>query len=424
MGNKVETIRKSWRGTRENWEGNPGNNGTDVIQVFQRSGSDLPKYKSVIKSGANATTPLNVTIQDVFIKLGREEQTWVHKTSQPQRRGKTISDRGVLPSNCVAHTDVPGSLFRASVGNAALIGIIKKIRKHQTGEFSGPTFLGELRETLAMIRNPLASLRLKTGLFTNLHQRVLRDKQAKGRRFKPEPWRKVVSDTWLEYSFGAKPLMQDIAAIIDIYSETRTKLFPVGLQRLSYRHTDSYHDQNNASAYVWLYCKVPYTEWRSYRASSQYVVWLDNDLVFRGQDATERLSALSKFDLSEIIPTAWELMPWSFLIDYWTNIGDVLGSTFDFNQNVAFAKVTSVDSCLRFHNPGVATSLDPSAAAVRLIEPWTYASLYKRIVRNSVPILGFPQFATSLPSLGQAVNMAALFSSLSNSNPFRGHTLK
>lgn len=277
-----------------------------------------------------------------------------------------------------------------------------------------------------MIRSPLKALRTKTGLFTDLHMRILRDKQAKGKRFKPDPWNKVLSDTYLEWAYGAAPLMSDVASIIDLYFETKHTGKPSGLKRLSYRYSDKYFDlgaEQIATDYPG--CKYPFKEVTSYQAGTQYVVWVDNDLIFMGEEAAKRVSALARFDLYEVIPTAWELMPWSFLLDYWTNIGDVLGCTFDFNRSVRFVKVTEVTSAVRYHVPS-RSPYSPEANAMKVegFVPWNYTSTYKVVDRRTPAMLGFPQLALSLPNLGQTFNMAALVNSLRSNNPFRGHTLK
>jgi hypothetical protein len=38
----------------------------------------------------------------------------------------------------------------------------------------------------------------------------------------------------------------------------------------------------------------------------------------------ERIVELSGFDLKAFIPTVWEVIPYSFLVDYFVNIGDML----------------------------------------------------------------------------------------------------
>lgn len=425
MGNHSETRRKYLKGTLEQW----GNPPTSVPRQYyfsettSRVANDNPKYKSLIKSGSQATNYMLVTDQRVSYTRPAITAQWV--SNLLDRRGWQIKSDHLdnwAPSSTTLQPSIP---LRTSVQNAALIGIIKKIRKHETSDFSGPTFMGELRETISMIRHPLKSLRLKTGLFTDLHMRVLRDKQAKGKRFKPDSWSKVLSDTWLEYVFGAAPLMQDIAAILALFNDAKDKHFNNGLKRLSFRYTDTdvtsgLSPQNMGWGGTGI--SIPFTIYSHTRASYEIVVWVDNDMIFADQEV-DRLIDFAKFDLSEIVPTAWELMPFSFLVDYFTNIGDVLGCTFNYKRNVRFAKATSYDVGTVFHKPGKPVSIEPDVYKVVSFTPWTYTSQYKRIERLPLTQMGFPHVEVQLPNLGQSFNMAALFLSLQRSNPFRGHTL-
>jgi len=414
-----------WTGYKEQFGASSVKEFLSLNTAFVRSAADNPKYKSVIIAGGNATNIMGITAQDVHIDPGMLAVSWIHPYVNPQYRGKVVKNNFVVPNVCATHTERPGVLFRASVGNAALIGLIKKIRKIETSEFSGPTFLGELRQTISMIRSPLKALRQKTGVLLDLQMRILKDKQSKGGRFKPEPWSRVLASTWLEYVMGAAPLMSDIDAIIDLYFERKNTLGPQkGLKRVSYRFTDKYHDFSQSGSFVYNGAVYPYTEWKLVTASSQYVVWVDMDYIFAGEAAAKRLTAMSKFGLDEIIPTAWELIPWSFLIDYWTNIGDVLGCTFDYQRLVRFGKITEMGTVVRFHNPGKPYINEPGTYALAGSEPWQYTSTYKTLDRRQCDVLGFPQLAVSLPSLRQTFNMAALVTALSKSNPFRGHVLK
>lgn len=426
MGNKKYTTRRYWRGQAGQWNNIPLARSFTSTEVFDRIASDNPKYTSLIKQGADATNDLLVKAQTVSFKHGYMSGQWVDKVWVPERFGKVIETNffdNFVPS---AHTLNPPTLFEASVQNQALIGIIKKIRKFETSDFSGPTFLGELRETVAMIKSPLRSLRTKLGLFTDLQMRILRDKQAKGKRFKPDSWRKVLSDTYLEFVFGAQPLISDIAAIADLYLESKTAAFSNGLKRLSYRYSDvtaSVGDPGYVAGWPGTGFTVPISLVRHSRSSYQYVVWIDQSLIFH-DEGMGFLSDAAKFDLSEVVPTAWELIPWSFLIDYFTNIGDVLGCTFNYNRNVAFSKVTSFNTVTLYHVPGKPRSAEPNVYVVKEFKPWTYTSQYTVVKRSKLSRLGFPQLDVQLPSVGQVTNIAALVSSLSKANPFRGFTLK
>lgn len=430
MGNKSESRKRYWPLFGTDWNGNPTKLSYSSTEAYTRVATDDPMYKTKIRLGVSATNALLTKNQTVYYKPGRMTAQWISRTYSPQLFGKQCGGSVLsLPGSFLPGpiSALPNSGFRSSCHNAALVGIIKKIRTYETSDFAGPTFVGELRETLGMIRSPFKSLRLKTGLFTDLHMRILRDKQAKGKRFKPEHWARVLSDTYLEWVFGAAPLISDIASIADLFLEQKAKAFPdKGYKRLSYRFSDDYNTIDTSAKAATLNVstglKVSFDVVSHFRSSYQYVAWVDNALVFADTSARS-LSSAAKFDFYEIIPTAWELMPWSFLIDYFTNIGDVLGCTFDYSRRTKIVKLTEFNTSTKYHAGFRPYSVEPSVYVPVDFEPWQCTSQYTEVARSAKDELGFPQLDVSLPSLGQASNILALVISLSKSNPFRGHVL-
>jgi hypothetical protein len=55
-------------------------------------------------------------------------------------------------------------------------------------------------------------------------------------------------------------------------------------------------------------------------------------------------SRLLGFDPSSFLPTVWELIPYSFLIDYFTNIGDVIEGWSQLGINLAWCNRTTKKS--------------------------------------------------------------------------------
>lgn len=422
MGAKAKTNRFTIGGVAGQWDTLPVMRTSTWNETAGRTGGDNPKYYSLVKQGLDATNPLTSDFQKVDFSPGVYRATWSSKAVNRHRFAKTIESRWLNSFAPASHSRQPDVWFQDSVSNRALVGIIKKIRKFETSDLAGPTFVGELRETVKMLRSPLSALRQKTGLFTDLSMRIKRDKQARKGRHKADPWSKVISDTWLEWSFGAKPLLSDIAAIIEVYLDMKHRAFGNSLKRLSYRFEDTYIKPLPDLKLAWEGTDIVVNSYHAdtYRSSAQYVVWIDQNLFF-AENALDNVLQMSKLDLGEIIPTAWELLPWSFLIDYWTNIGDIMGSTFDFNRNVAIAKLTTWNTCNNIVGPRSVSSYYSTPV---IVEPMKYISSYTVVTRNKLSRLGFPQLEVSLPSIGQFQNMAALMYSLRESNPFKRSILR
>ena len=120
----------------------------------------------------------------------------------------------------------------------------------------------------------------------------------------------------------------------------------------------------------------------------------------------------------DIIPTAWELIPYSFLVDYFTNIGDVLNSWSVRKGDIAWCNQT-------VRNRGIRTLSELrlnkayTQSAVTAFLQWQSAyistspfrSVREQITRGaSIP--GYPDFRIEIPGLSTKwINMSALVAS-------------
>lgn len=63
----------------------------------------------------------------------------------------------------------------------------------------------------------------------------------------------------------------------------------------------------------------------------------------------QRIRELAGLDFRNLVLAGWELTPWSFLIDYFVNVGDLLDAALSSTTNVVWANRTSVqDTQLTF----------------------------------------------------------------------------
>lgn len=185
--------------------------------------------------------------------------------------------------------------------------------------FSGGVAIGEFRETLHLLHNPAKAL------FSSVSEYLSTlTKRKKGSR----PHRKrVLQDTWLEYSFGWLPLISDIRdagkALARLNHQRIASQRCVGVGEFgSYSVSPSVGGSTNlptATAEIRTVTK----------GSVRYkgAVTVSND---GGNTPPPVLRELG-LDVRSFVPTAWNLIPYSFLVDYFTNIGGVL-EAWCFNQ--------------------------------------------------------------------------------------------
>lgn len=295
-----------------------------------RTGSRLPHYRKIIQDGGNATTGLQAIWETCDIEPGNYHfQGWASATNGPYDH--YCNGDILLVAPLLKLPTVP-TLSSTFADNAARAKFYKRLREIRT-QISGPTFLGELRESLHMIRRPADALRSSAKDYL--------DSLRKRKRASPKHWAKAISGTWLEHSFGWVPLLNDIkdgyAAYNRLGEKQREKVISVSFKDFADKTSTLPPADFSQRA-------VPYGT-ICFRCSN--VKLLENVQVrYKGKiRARAETTAWSNAELfgftpGEFLPTAWELLPWSFLIDYFTNIGDILSSVVTDTSDVVFVNQT------------------------------------------------------------------------------------
>jgi hypothetical protein len=137
-------------------------------------------------------------------------------------------------------------------------------------------------------------------------------KQLSGRG--KSPTSKAVANRWLEYQYGLKPALSDLYGSAEALAKKIRTGFP---QYVSTHGRDgAYFEQDttrNFDGAPFLQTYVV-TQERQLRAKARYVI----------KDAA--LKQLSEIGITNPALLAWELVPYSFVIDWLIPVGDFLGS--------------------------------------------------------------------------------------------------
>lgn len=304
--------------------------------------SDYPDrdFRKLIRDGANATTYLDAS-RTGFLRTVSEADG---SPLRPLRNISIASPVGihVLQSSFWSNIEIRhpfygtldqydleynGNLYlsqltlppvdtalQASVNNQAMMGFISKVRKAQF-DLQGLISLGEFRETLHQIRHPFVALQQSILEF----HKVVKKRLRKRRGAPLVDSRRVLSESWLEYSFGWKPLSSDIDDGVKALANTLYRQIP--RQFVSFTAQGSSHSKGSSSFTTPvgdILSIITKDEVRTCTYSVKYygVVNLPPpDQI-----------GLSRFGISwwEAVPTVWELIPYSFLIDYFVNIGSII----------------------------------------------------------------------------------------------------
>jgi hypothetical protein len=141
---------------------------------------------------------------------------------------------------------------------------------------------------------------------------------------------RALSDTWLEWALDKKPLINDAADLGKAIAELSKKgqYLPIqstgrvnGLTRIGSSYTGSFDFMKLLWDYV---CKLETT------VRYKGVVEM---LPISGVESTLRRFGL---DWTNFVPTVYNLIPYSFLFDYFTNAGDLIDAACTMNFGVVW----------------------------------------------------------------------------------------
>lgn len=332
MANKTKYVRKVWQEAHYSSNSLVRSYWPTYVNSYVRTGNNLPKYKRVIAIGASATNAMSIDVKTVIAKTAKC-RACVFKNKPPLQYTGPYIWGSTLPQN-PSWTNLPD--FRGTNSQCesdASIEILKKIRKTQS-QMMGGVFLKELGQTIQLITNPVSGLRRL--LSTHLKKVNKNTKQFKARR-DSDNIQRVLADTWLETQFGVVPLLNDVKdgalALARLHSEKRKTRVSCIVQREVHVRASASTTAVNGSLLAMKFDR----EKNVFRTS--YHVGLDASTDY-DETPGSRLGELAGFNLADFVPTVWECLPWSFLIDYFSNIGDVLTA-----RNTDTSKVTWVSKC-------------------------------------------------------------------------------
>jgi hypothetical protein len=423
MGSKDRSLSFPTRSTvtqSPSWAGSTTNmRGATCIATRTSQGVSNRNWRQQVKEGENATTPFNGVYDSIE-----------HSRMSGSLHGEYIPepftmDVRVDPSDFVLDNAMGPRRPRDPIMDTskALSGAAAKfyaaVRKQQV-QFSGPTFLGELGEALHMLRRPGEALYSGSKGFL--------DALKKAKRKDPKDWMKTASGLWLEHSFGWLPLIhdaEDAATALRRLGKVRTKKVQA-----------SFVDNSDQS---WTLSGVDNTDDvpdlgglhlnHKGRLLEKVIVRYRGGVAAQAATPEWDNWSLFGFTPSEFLPTAWELLPWSFLADYFTNIGDMITAAVTDTSKVTYVNV----SVIRESSYEASTSLNSTGTLQALFPPSSWVAggtvspgsctLKRKVVNRSagvgLPIVTF-QMNTGL-GLGQKLNVLALLGQANALHPQKNY---
>lgn len=283
-----------------------------------------PRWKDMIKWGQNATTHEayygpSPTSRNFF--SAGYQMSYVNLTTGNTAYKFTEVFGSFFPIPPFNEPLVPLSSVVTSVDNRCIRKFLDRASAIQSSIEGGQDF-GELKETLESILHPLNSL--KKGMVSYLT--TLRKRRRRG--IQPKVLKKILADTYLEFRFGWQPLADDVAHLIADASRTRFDSYKIKASASDIFQADS-GIAYFSPGYLPDHIGAPYLTTHKYSVHMKGAV---RSLARNGVIGLDQAFQLTPKDW---LPTAWDLLPYSWIADYFTNVGDQL-------QGLAFVDASLV----------------------------------------------------------------------------------
>lgn len=216
------------------------------------------------------------------------------------------------------------TLSSPSVENSAAMEFHEESRG-AVQTFNGMTAFGQILEVAHGIRHPLNGLVSKLQDYQRIAAALSRARGLRGKvRIVRKQLHQLLGDLWLELSFGWQPLVMDIEEGAQALADLT--VFEPGVLRVKGRGKEKKYSVTNLSG---LYpiggsgINAPLSGTKTVEESYSIVyaggVKCPGSLSGEGF-AKDRLG----FGMSNFVPTVWELTPYSFLLDYFLNVSEMI----------------------------------------------------------------------------------------------------
>lgn len=326
---------------------------------------EMPQWRQRIARGLNATTLLDAesttfTYTPGHLYLGK----WCAGSVQRFGYYQYDGDLFVGHSSVWDRPPAAPTVMDNKTRDEALTRAIMDARSKQN-HFRGGNFIAELRDTIRGLRNPVKGFRnLIDTYHRNGRKRV---KRAVGRRPVPTSQssfrdlerdspdvaraaQRALSDSWLEANFGWQPLLGDA---VDAYHALRALSARVPLERFFGRSSN-----DDPPTYVSASRNHDITSltW-NVRTFTRYEVTFYGAVKVQTDEPTGAAVEEMGVRARDFLPAVWEAIPYSFLIDYFSNVGDII-------ETVSFPKTDLAWVARTFRNHSIR-----STERVAVVEP-------------------------------------------------------
>lgn len=314
----VKTNRKTYRRTRRfyrfipSW-GQPADNllltsNTSVLESVEL-GDSGPSWRLRKALGQSVTSSLTGLRYSQATSGGSYSQIGI----KPGWIGTKVTCNGLWPAEVAS---VPPTGADSGAHAEAAAAYVADARS-KLAAFQGATFFGEILGAVRMFTRPAKGLFEKTSALATKLKRVRRVYHVDRASY-----RKLLGQYWLQYQFGIKPLAADLvsaARALDLLYSSGGFMRSERCEGTAVKAGVLSNTPNQGVLNA------------TYAVQDRAEFW-ESSVRFIGtvvaRPAMNGFPFQEEFGMAghDIVPTAWELIPWSFAVDYFSNIGDILSA--------------------------------------------------------------------------------------------------
>lgn len=312
----------------------------------------------------------------------------------------------------------PSNLSVTDADHKARMRLMKDLADKRRA-FQGMTFVGELSKTIQGLRNPAQAFRRSLDDWINSAK-----KQNPKRGL--DNLNRALSGSWLEYVYGISPLIGDLENAKEALARTLDRYENLYQRFSSVGEAEKIH----VGDYLWAYGNDE--DWmfryrtREYKQATVKYYGQVYTAAILGNSVAQRQNL--GFTLRDFAPTVWELIPYSFVIDYFSNIGDLIEACSTYTGDVAWISKgilkrswsdtwleKNTNFCSNFTNFWYAYLSKDHRLVISCTKPFTIERRQvERIGLAGVPVVDpFRDFRLEIPGAGSTkwINLSALVAS-------------
>ncbi len=313
----AETFHKydvGYQGSMTRGNGSSVSHSASQILSWKDSlaGESVPGWRRAVRMGLDATSPYSAVKGTVDL---RPMNLSSQRVGAPEPNSSTPYRLNVSGfPDAVAFTVMNAGAGMVTQAHNSASGDFYNSVSDAHSEFKGAVAALELPKTSGMISSKVNAARLIVTDYVNEARRLkklfLRN---------PKKGAAALRKLYLEYTYGWAPLLSDVGNLCD--EMTKAQNIRVGVSGVG---TSTYSRSPVVTDSFWLYSSIGNYR-KTDRADLEFSVRYKGSLILvLGTKSSGPKRPSLGFNPEEFLPTAYELFPFSFVIDYVANVGDLI----------------------------------------------------------------------------------------------------